>query len=485
MCLKNLWSHLRAFSQPGNSVPLPSYVLFAFASPVLIHRIRTAWGLATGVMGRCIEALVVKELLTGVKSSPNLSVRIHNDRLAWLSAILDIKSDDVKFCLECSGAVELATMVSLAVGDVGPLAINELPSDVRDVAQQTLSVLSQTAELHLDPSLDQPISQLSILDTRFDQIIVSGFQKLLLLCKLDTSPLPTDVRRSCLRMCLKSLWYCAQAYHRQGISKPLPSYFPNTLACPKVTYIFLDEEDPVSRVLGRCFCALVVMKLVADVRARTDSYFDGNNDEVLCIAGALNDEGLCGYPDNPGFYSDDRSFYFKERLESPGAIELVNVVFLACVNSESESGLANTEWAPLYAPDVIQQTFSILCQTLPAEIKTGPELVQTYSLYSQANVSSDSKYELIFHPLTIPEVCIRVNTHNLSNIPKPFTSVSNEPVVPSKSVPSAGELRTPSILHPHRFRRSKSDQVPKRCTGRRYQYDGTLCQSVGLKGACN
>ena len=233
-CLKNLWYHLRAFSQPGNSVPFPSYVLFAFSSPTLTHRIRTAWGLATGVMGRCIEALVVKELLTGVKPSSNSSVKIRNHRLAWLSAILDTESDGVKFCLECPGAVELATMVSPAVGDVGPLSINELPSDVRDVAQQTLSILSQTTELHLD----QPISQINISDAKFDGIIVSGFHRLLLICRPDISTLPAEVRKSCLRLCLKSLWHCAQAYHRPGISKPLPSYFPSILASLKVILFF-------------------------------------------------------------------------------------------------------------------------------------------------------------------------------------------------------------------------------------------------------
>ena len=351
-------------------------------------------------MGRCVEALVVKELLTGVKPSgpsPNLSLRIPNDWLAWLSAILDTKSDDLKFCLECPGTVELATMVSLAVGDVGPLAIDELPSDAWDVVQQTLTVLSKAAELHLD----QPISQLNISDARFDRIIVSSFQKRLLRCERDASPLPAEVRRSCLRICVKSLWYCAQAYHRPGTSKPLPSYFPDTLACPKITYIIGAEEDPVSRVMGRLFSALVVMKLVADVRSRTDSYFQANDDEVLCIAGALEEQGLCGYLETPSFYNVDASLRFRERLESPGAIELVNVVFLACVDSDSR--LANTEWAPPYALDVIEQTFSILCQALPAEMKTKPELDHMYSLYSQVNISSVSKCDLIFHPLTMPE----------------------------------------------------------------------------------
>jgi hypothetical protein len=275
-------------------------------------------------------------------------------------------------------------MVSLAFGDVGPLAINALPSDVRDVAQQTLAALSQTAEFHLD----QPIAQLDISDAKFDRIIVSGFNKLLQMCKPDTSPLPTEVRRSCLRMCLKSLWYCAQAYNRPGISKPLPPYFPSTLASPKITYLINEEQDPVSRVVGRCFSALVVTKLVADVRSRGDSDVQVSDDERQCLE-VVFDEIRNYWP-----WMTDRE------LISPGFIELVNVVFLAC--DDSYCLAANTEWVwvPSYALGVIRQTFSVLSRALPAEINT--ELDQDH-IYSQANVSSDSKCELILHPLTWSE----------------------------------------------------------------------------------
>jgi hypothetical protein len=318
-------------------VPLPSYVLFAFSSPAVTRRIHTAWGLATGVMGRCVEALVIKELLTGVKPSSNSSVQIRNNKFAWLSAILDIESDDVKYCLECPGAIELATMVSLAFGDVGPLSINALPSDVRDVAQQSLAVLSQTAELHLD----QPIAQLDISDATFDRIIVSGFHKLLQMCKPDTSPLPTEVRRSCLRMCLKTLWYCAQAYHRPGISKPLPSYFPSTLASTEITDMIRDEEnpleDPVSRVVGHCFSALVVMKLGVAVGPRIDSYLQVSDDELWCMAAALDYEGYDGS-------RESAENVIRDKLETPGIIEPQNVVYLACVNPDFLA--ADTEWMP-------------------------------------------------------------------------------------------------------------------------------------------
>ena len=336
-------------------------------------------------MGRCIEALVVKELLTGVKPSSNSSVQIRNQRLAWLSAILDTQSDGVKFCLECPGAIELATMVSLAVGDVGPLTMNELPSDVRDVAQQTLSILSQTAELHLD----QPISQINISDAKFDGIIVSGFHKLLLICRPDISTLPAEVRRSCLRLCLKSLWHCAQAYHRPGISKPLPSYFPSTLASLKVIRLIGLEEDPVCRVVGRCLIALIVSKLVADVNPRFKSYLEVSNEELLCLAAAFNPEELYTLHESPSSEMENQLWEFREKLESPGVIELLNIVYFAC---DDPTYLAvDTAWMPSYTLGVIRQTFSILSRALPAEINIELELDQ---IYSQDNVSSESKCKL-------------------------------------------------------------------------------------------
>ena len=341
-----------------------------------------AWGLATGVMGRCIEALVVKELLTGVKPSYNSSGQIRNNRLAWLSAILDTEIDDVTRCLDCAGAVELATMVSLAFGDVGPLNINALPSDVRDVAQQTLIFLSQTAELHLD----QPLSQFNISDAKFDGIIVTGFHKLLQMCKPHTSPLPAEVHRSCLRMCLKSLWYCAQAYHRPGISKPLPSYFPSTFASPEIIHLIWDQ-DPVSRAVGRCFSALVVMKM--DVRSRSDHYFYSDDDDhwKRCLDSVL--YNLSGIR--------PLKWVFRSRLKFPGILELLLVVSFASAQNDLDIlATADTDSVPSYALDVIQQTFSILSRALPA-INTVLELDQ---MYSQANVSSDSKCEVILHPLT-------------------------------------------------------------------------------------
>jgi hypothetical protein len=236
-------------------------------------------GVATRVIGRCLEALVVKELVSGIKPSTNPNVQVRDDKLAWLSAILCTESEDLKFCLACPGAVDFVTMVTIALGDVGPLAVNVLPSDVYDVAQRTLAILSQTAR----PLLGQPISQCDVLDAKLENVIVSGLHKFLQMCRPGT--LTAQVRRSCLRMCLRSLWYCAKAYHQLGTtSRPLPSYFPSTLASIETINLIRAEKDPVSRVVGCCFGALVVMKPVADIRLRTDSNIQVSDIELECLS---------------------------------------------------------------------------------------------------------------------------------------------------------------------------------------------------------
>jgi hypothetical protein len=371
-CLKGLWYHLRAYSQPGNSVLLPSYVLFALTSPAWTRRIRTERGVASRVIGRCAEALVIKDLVAGVKPSTNSSVQVRDNKLAWLSAVLGTESADVKLCLECHGAIEFTTMVSLALGDVGSSAVSALPSDVREMAQQTLAILADTAKLFLE----QPITQLDLSDARFDRIIVSGFHKLLHMCKPDTSPLLAEVRRSCLRMCLKILWYCAQAYHRPGTAKPLPSYFPNAFATEEIILISETEQDPVSCMVGRCFVSLVVLKLVADARSRNDSYFQLNNNELDCLRAFFN------------------SYYdFNPWRTEPEAIELIIVVFFAC--GDFNFLAANTARAPRNVLDVIPQTFNILSQALPAEINSEPGFNQ---IYSHVNVPPDGQCKLILHP---------------------------------------------------------------------------------------
>ena len=367
-CLKNIWSRLQACHQPENSALFPSYILIAFASPVLTRHIRMEQDSAIRVMGHCIEALIIKELISGIKPSTNPNVPIRNDKLAWLSAILYTEIDDVKFCLECPGAVELATIVSIALGDVDSLGINVLPSDVCNAAHHTLAILSQTAK----PYLEQPIAELNILDAHFGRVVMNGLSNLWV--RIAATP-SANVRRSCLRMCLKNLWGCAKAYQLNAL-KPLPSYFPSILTHLERTHPIRDQKDPVSRVVGCCFGALITTKLVADIRLRTDSnvYLNESEREYLsaqAIASSMNYDSMFG-------------------LGQPGAIEVINIVLLV---SDYFNFLAADPAAPSLALNVIPQTFSILTRALPAEISTDLGLDQI-----DPQVYPDGQCAIVLHP---------------------------------------------------------------------------------------
>jgi hypothetical protein len=382
MCLKNLWNHLQAYHQSGNLVP--TYILIAFASPILTHHIRMEQGIATRVIGRCLEALVVKELVSGLKPSTNANVQIRNDKLAWLSAILCTKTDDTEFCLACPGAIEFVTMASIILGDIGSLAINVLPSDVQDVVQRTVAILSQTAR----PHLDHPISQLGILDAELDHVNVSNLHKFLQMCN-KPGTLTAQVRRSCLRMCLKSLWYCAKAYHQLGTSKPLSSYFPSTLASEEITMRIRTEQDPVSRVVGCCFSALVVMRLVADIRLRTETKFQISNNEKSFLLAVVRRET----------HSITEPLVVIKQpsvIKQLGVIELLNVLALAFDDINSLSTDTMPSYVQHMAQDVVSQTFSILSHALPAEINTETR----DQIDAQPDIPS-GQCKLVLHPVTI------------------------------------------------------------------------------------
>ena len=403
----NMWHHLQLFSRPGKSVPLPSYVLLAVASPAWTRCMLMERGVASRVMGHCIEALVAKDLVAGVKlstTSTDPNVRVHDDKLAWLSAIVGIESNDMKPCLECPGAVELTIMFSLVFGDVGPLDVNALPSDVHNAVQKTLVILSRTTALQMH----QPDPQ---LNTAFERIIVSGFRDLIQMCNPVASELTATARRSCLWLCLKSLWYCVNAYHQPGASKPLPSYFPTI--CSKDFIDFIEaQQDPVSRVVGRCFGALVVIKLVADARYRVSSaseyqVFQLNDDEEDCLTAVLDinieDRIYMGHKlldrehrvlDRGHQISDRGHQALRQGVQQPGVVEICNVVLL--VLQELNLPAADKIVVPPYVLDVIPQTFSIISRAFPAELNTelGLDWVNT-----QANITPDGQCGFI---LSIP-----------------------------------------------------------------------------------
>ena len=306
-------------------------------------------------MVHCVEALVVKELVADLTQSTKSKDFSRHKKLGLMSEVLEIESDEVELCLRCPGTIELATLVSLAFHVVGSLDLDALPSDVRDVAQQTIAILSETAE----PQLVQPIAQLNILDAKFNHIIVSSLCNLLQRCISGTSILTSNVRRTCLRMCLKSLCYCAEAFQQLDAFESLPSYFPRTLtvtvAGPEITHLFQTEQDHLSRLIGRCFDALAVKKLVANVRLSTDSNIPISDDGLVWLSASL------------GTLPD----VIKLCLECPGAVELVNMVSFAL----GDVGPLDLRKLPSHVYDVVRQTLAILSQALPAETVAGP-LVQ-------------------------------------------------------------------------------------------------------------
>ena len=369
VCLKGLWYCANAYHQSGASKPLPSHFPRTLSSPEIIRRIRDEEDPTSRVLGCCFRALVLAKLVADARSRPFSNVQIGGDELACLSTILDTKSDDVQYCFEVTGSIELASMVSLALGDLGSLDVSTLPPDVFDVAHQTLSILSQSlpAGETAGLQLDWPLAQLDLLNGEFDRAIVSRLLQILNACMTScpstAPPLTTETRRSCLRMCLMSLWYCAKTYHQLCPSKPLPVYFFLDISTPDIIHRIWTEKDPISYVIGRCFQALIISNGAACLKSCNEPDVHLHNQVLTCLSDIL----------------DTGSDELRLLLEKPGAIELLNLVFLAFDDISSFAA----ETVPSYILDVISQTFSTLSRALPTEINTN---VGLYNIDAQAGI---------------------------------------------------------------------------------------------------
>ncbi|KAH9030104.1 hypothetical protein EDB85DRAFT_1963972 [Lactarius pseudohatsudake] len=168
-----------------------------------------------------------------------------------------------------------------------------MPPDMSSVLQQTLTILSQAlpAPGNAEQPLDRPgiNALLDVSDDKFEHVIVPRLHSLLNTCILPSAPFPTEeVRASCLRMCLETLWNCGKAYHQTP--DPLPSYFPLVLARPEITRHFPTEQDLVARIMGCCFGALIVSKLVDSFKSPI--YVSGRvlDEETACISAILGTE---------------------------------------------------------------------------------------------------------------------------------------------------------------------------------------------------
>ena len=350
LCLKSLWYCAKAYHHPKAVDTLPQYSLNTLASPENIRRIQTVQDPISRVMGCCFSALIIVKLVASMSSRVNSGVEISNFKLEWLSVILGPNSDDMKISLRWPGAVELASLVYLAslADGVGSesLDINPLPSYLIDVAQETLDILSGAANL----KLDQQTAPLIGLDEKFGRMVASHLCSLLKKGVPDTSSSMAEVRTSCVRMCIKILWYCAKEHHQLGASRPLPSYFPNTLAGPEMIHLFQTsgKQDAETGVMERCFGTLVATKLVADLRSRTDSESNVqiSCDELACLSAILGTENRT----------------LKIWLGRPGVVELASLFSLTLTGVDP---LFNKVSDVL--DDMVQQTSNILAGTLPAE----------------------------------------------------------------------------------------------------------------------
>ena len=348
ICMKCLWSFAKAYNEPGFPQRLPSYFTDALASPEITRRVQDEEDSSVRVIGRCFGALIVNKLAADLESRAD---PISDGELVCLSAILGTESQAVKLLLRQPGAVAIANMISFTFGKIGGAVTDMVPLGVLDVVQQTFRTLSRAAssEQNAEVHLDHPISIIDGSDGMFEHILLYRLLDLLKACILVPSPLPVEGRSIRLRMCLKGLWYFGQAYNNLGSSVPLSSDIYVTLSSSEMTRCIRrirEQYDLEVCVVGRCVEALVVNKLAAEIQSRDDPASD---DELACLSAIL------------GTKSDDVMLL----LRHPGAIEFTDIAFLAWAISRVPASARVTS----DVPPMVQQTFGILSQALPAELR--------------------------------------------------------------------------------------------------------------------
>ena len=296
MFLKNLWHFAKSYTERGNSIPLPSYVYIAFTHAGVTRRIYGGDDITAHVTGRCVGALVVNKLVADIKSG---TIPVNDAEIECLSAILHSESRDVRLCLAQPGIIELLNMASLVLVHVDFFKASDAPLDLH----QTLEILSQAVppqentEMHSDQLEAGVLSH--IFDDGLERTIVSRLHYFLTTCMSDASPLAEEVRTSCLRMCLKTLWLFIKAFHRT--SKKLPYYFLLMLASPEMIHHFQTERDPVVRLTGCCFGAVIANELVDTLDSETPISFSTHDQDrelayISAILGAEHrDDSLSSY----------------------------------------------------------------------------------------------------------------------------------------------------------------------------------------------
>ena len=342
--MNDLWRFARECNRPGSSVPLPPYVRIAFTNPEMTRRLREERDLSVRVIGRCIQALVVKKLTTDINSSDGPVSGIV-DSLECLSAILGTENHEASLCLGHPGTIELLNLASLALGDVSSLQVDQIPPDTCYVLQQTFTVLSQTLTSSFDAGLpqDSPITGVNVSDDKnYERTIISHLDGLLKMCVPGAfSFVEEEARASHFRM--KTLWHCAKAYHQ--ISDPLPSYFPLVLARREITNHLKSAQDISVRITGCCFGALIASKLVDALESPISLSSPTRNAVVACISAIL---GTCNRDD----------------LLLPHQLHLINFRNVVSLMSTEADSLFTSEGMPADLLIMAQDTLHVIANSL-------------------------------------------------------------------------------------------------------------------------
>jgi len=175
---------------------------------------------------------------------------------------------------------------------------------------------------------------------QFDPVLGSRIDDLLKTCVPGTSPLTEQLRRNRLRICMRTLWYCAREYNQPGNTNTLPSYVRTVFANPEMTRRFQSEEDLAACLIGRSFSTLIVRKLAQDIGSRADQGPRVKEAELACLAAILG----------------KTSAELVTLLSQPGAIGLANIVSL----TSSEMDTVVEGRVPSEVLDIFRMTLDIL-----------------------------------------------------------------------------------------------------------------------------
>ncbi|KAH9167866.1 hypothetical protein EDB89DRAFT_2074495 [Lactarius sanguifluus] len=204
-----------------------------------------------------------------------------------------------------------------------------------------------------------------------DPILGSRLRELLDTCLPGSSLLTEEQRKNRLRVCLKSLWYCVKAYNEKP-EEPLASYVRAIFASPEVIRWIQTEQDLSTRLLGRCFGALVVKKLASDITSPTRTSFAAITAEMACISHILGATGERVH----------------DWLGQDGAIELANAISLASGELKALV-VSGTKGVPTDVVDIFAQTLSILAEGIDSSLANAKvewdadQVAQFHEIYSK------------------------------------------------------------------------------------------------------